>query len=279
VRPAPSYDERDRRAARLRDERPHAAQLLDFYRHLLGLQEEVYRNSSLEAAAGADERALAGLSWPSLAEELRGFVSSAARAAPEPTRAAGVGLAGASTERLEEALRRVARRQAIDGLAGELDVAPQQIELFARSYLQPWAEGIAGRHHELFESATAAQEGATSCPSCDWPAQVSVLVDDESARGRRWLVCALCGFGWGFPRLRCAQCGESDPDRLSLHEVEGLPHLQVEACASCGSYLKRVDLRRDGRAVPVVEDLASPELDLWAREQGWVKVCANLLAL
>ena len=43
--------------------------------------------------------------------------------------------------------------------------------------------------------------------------------------------------------------------------------------------MKEVDQRSDGRAEPTVEDLATPELDLWARERGLTKLRLNLLGL
>ena len=45
----------------------------------------------------------------------------------------------------------------------------------------------------------------------------------------------------------------------------------------CRCYIKSVDLRADGDAVPVVDDIATVELDLWARERGLAKVSPNLL--
>ena len=48
---------------------------------------------------------------------------------------------------------------------------------------------------------------------------------------------------------------------------------------SCRSYLKAVDMRTDGLAVPVVDEIASVELDLWASQQGLEKIQRNLLGL
>jgi hypothetical protein len=55
------------------------------------------------------------------------------------------------------------------------------------------------------------------------------------------------------------------------------PHLRVEACASCQRYLLDVDLGRDARAVPEVDELAALPLDLYAAEHGLVKVTPNLM--
>ena len=47
----------------------------------------------------------------------------------------------------------------------------------------------------------------------------------------------------------------------------------------CRTYLKAIDLRTNGLAVPVVDELASVELDLWASEQGMAKLQQNVLGL
>ena len=58
-----------------------------------------------------------------------------------------------------------------------------------------------------------------------------------------------------------------------------MPALRIAECQSCQAYLKEVDLRRDGHAIPLVEDLATPELDVWAEERGLWKICRNLVGL
>jgi FdhE protein len=57
------------------------------------------------------------------------------------------------------------------------------------------------------------------------------------------------------------------------------PHIRVEECQNCKSYLKAIDLREDGLAVPMVDEIASVELDLWADENGLRKLQRNLLGL
>ena len=57
------------------------------------------------------------------------------------------------------------------------------------------------------------------------------------------------------------------------------PHVRVEECRACQTYIKTVDLRTNGLAVPLVDEIASVELDLWAREQGMVKLQRNVLGL
>ena len=55
--------------------------------------------------------------------------------------------------------------------------------------------------------------------------------------------------------------------------------MRVEACNSCHTYIKVADLRAEGLLPPVVDELASVELDLWCKEQGLTKNQPNLLGM
>ena len=68
--------------------------------------------------------------------------------------------------------------------------------------------------------------------------------------------------------------------RSSKHHIaESWAHLRVEECRTCRVYLKAVDLRLDGSAQSLVDELASVELGLWAHERGLDKLERNLLGL
>ena len=55
------------------------------------------------------------------------------------------------------------------------------------------------------------------------------------------------------------------------------PHLRVAGCTTCERYLIEVDLSRDGRAVPEVDELVALPLDLYAADRGLAKVTPNLM--
>jgi len=65
----------------------------------------------------------------------------------------------------------------------------------------------------------------------------------------------------------------------AIYYAAGIDHVRVEACEWCRRYIKTVDLTKDGRAVPVVDELATIPLSLWAAEHGYLKCAANLLGL
>jgi FdhE protein len=97
--------------------------------------------------------------------------------------------------------------------------------------------------------------------------------------GQRSLICSFCLAEWEFRRLLCAGCGEQDPAKLPVYAAEELPHVRVDACDSCKSYIKTVDLTKSGLGEPVVDEIASVALDLWAQMRGYAKLQVNLLQL
>ncbi len=147
------------------------------------------------------------------------------------------------------------------------------------------------------------------CPRCGGLPQVSVLEPSgDSLEGpRRCLLCARCSWQWTYPRMTCASCGERRTARLRVFAEEGtteaemsgsivrglekdkrtagsratpwFPHVRVDACETCHRYLLGIDLTRDSRAVPIVDELAAVPLDLFAQEQGFIKIVPNLLGV
>jgi formate dehydrogenase maturation protein FdhE len=55
--------------------------------------------------------------------------------------------------------------------------------------------------------------------------------------------------------------------------------MKVEACDTCKTYIKTVDLSTNGLAVPLVDEIAAAPLDLWARERRYSKIELNLMGL
>jgi formate dehydrogenase maturation protein FdhE len=164
----------------------------------------------------------------------------------------------------------------------------------------------------LGDAARAACQGVADerhCPHCGGPPQLSCYEQPREAlvTGQRHLLCARCGATWPYPRMTCAGCGELSSARLLVFSEEGtssrercghvvpgatgvtpengappapgarFAHMRIDACESCHRYLLGVDLGKDGRAVPVVDELAAIPLDLYAAERGLRKVTPNLM--
>jgi FdhE protein len=127
-------------------------------------------------------------------------------------------------------------------------------------------------------SATVPAGVQPQCPFCG-EKPVAAVLRPEGDGGKRFLLCSLCFTEWEFRRLLCPNCGEEDKDKLPIYTAEEFPHVRVEACDTCHVYLKAVDLTKNGLAVPEVDELATPALDLWADEHGYTKLQANLFGL
>jgi FdhE protein len=144
--------------------------------------------------------------------------------------------------------------------------------LFERWLLQPSYEYRAGH------SDVALDAVRPDCPFCGERPQVGVL-RGEGDGAKRSLICSLCSTEWDFRRLLCPGCGEESPDKLPVYTAEELPYVRIEACDTCGVYIKAVDLSRNGLAVPVVDELATVSLNLWADDHGYSKLQLNLLGM
>lgn len=285
---------RRRRAEDLAGRWPFASEVLTFYGALLGAQERVYEAAqSLPPAHWSDlsrlaayvaERALPPVREVTVARGPETLARAVADAPPGEN-----GLTG----RWEETVSR---------WLGNGDLSPVDRYL-VRAAAGPVLEAL---------GAAAAGVGAgprdeRHCPRCGGLPQLSLFVptDDSLVAPRRYLECSRCASRWAFPRMTCPACGETESRRLPIHAEEGataseaagrvvrglegagrgaapgpaarLPHVSIHACTTCSRYLLNVDLSREARAVPVVDEMAAIPLDLYAREQGVAKIAPNLM--
>jgi FdhE protein len=157
----------------------------------------------------------------------------------------------------------------------------QDMPFLPRIVLQPYAEALAGISLPVrIERRLQAPPERAACPFCGGAPQLAVLrTDADASGGGRALVCATCSTTWPVGRIRCAHCGEEDEGRLGYFHTADLDHVRVDACDTCRRYLKTVDLTRLGLAVPLVDEVASGALDIWAQERGYTKVTPNLIGL
>ena len=276
----PVWSLRRARAGKLRAAHPPAAELLGFYADLLTLQESIY-GEALHSSWPAIDPDGARLRLDRLPERQTGWVFDKFIRALPPT----------ATPVLEGIAERLANdrdlrhdvlvawigRRPLEDIAGRLDCAAAPLEFFPRALLQPYAEALRVRAGVAATDAKMLTPAA--CPHCQCRPVAAVLRDEPEIKGRRTLLCSLCAAEWPFPRSRCVACGEEAPDKLQSHVAEAWSHIRVEECASCGAYLKTVDLRESGLAVPVVDELATVELDLWAAERNLTKYQPNLFGL
>lgn len=98
----------------------------------------------------------------------------------------------------------------------------------------------------------------------------------EGEDAKQSLVCSFCYTEWDYRRIACPACGESRDDRMCVYTVTRFELVRVEVCESCGTYIKPVDLTKNGLAIPEVDEFAAIPLTLWADEQGYTKIRRNI---
>lgn len=279
------------RAEALRERYPFAREILDLYRALLDVQEQAFAQARTDRPAGSS---------------LPGYVAE--RVLPQ--------IADVTCARGPEHLAALVGRRVQDGdlaetirgwLAGD-EQSPVDRYL-ARAATGPVLEALG----QPGGAACAGPRDERHCPTCGGAPQVSYSAPSAEAlvTAQRYLVCARCATSWPYPRMTCAACGESENSRLTIYAEEGadalayghvvrglgqspregpagegpsgegprFPHLRIEACTTCSRYLLSVDLTRDPRAVPVVDELAAVPLDLCATDRGLTKVMPNLMGV
>ena len=250
-----SWDASIKRAHQLAEDSAPARELLTFYATVLESQKEIY-----ESLRGHRDWLPCGL----LAEDLSvllpylsSFLKSVSSLSPTT-------LAEQATHVSSETLLQYWQDRS-DRL------------FFPKAFLQPYA------HWSVQSGALRRDSSAPEnrCPYCFGKPQVSFLkiTDASSESGNRNLICATCLSAWEFRRVVCASCGEERPFKLGYFQTDEYEHVRIEACETCNSYLKGIDLTRLGLAVPLVDEVATAALDLWATEKGYAKIELNLVGL
>jgi FdhE protein len=143
---------------------------------------------------------------------------------------------------------------------------------YARVLLQPYAEYLASRG-----DINASGAGPT-CPFCN-ARPVAGVLRGEGDGGKRWLLCSLCSTEWPYRRVLCPGCGEENKDKLPIYTAAEFRAVRVDACDTCHTYLKSIDLTKDGHAIPMVDEIATVALNIWAEEHDYVKLETNILGM
>jgi len=269
---AGQWDARTRRAAELASRYPFAAEGLRFYGHVAQFQKSLYSDAESECGTAKEFRQLGALRQELdlfvLLPRFAPFLAIVEERAPAALSQAARALRSEDTARWQQVL--TAFWQAVPDPPP--DLSPQEA-LLAWMFLQPYAEYLADHTDHFPVHATPSR-----CPLCGAKPQVGVL-RPEGDGAKRSFICALCASEWAHRRLVCPACGEEDVHKLAVYTAQEFAHVRVEACDSCHSYIKTVDLTKDGHAVPVVDELASIPLNLWATEHNFTKIQTNLLGV
>jgi formate dehydrogenase maturation protein FdhE len=152
-------------------------------------------------------------------------------------------------------------------------------DFFSKALCQPYGQWLADTVGTASGTSPTAEN---RCPRCGGVPQIAILNATGSTTldgDHRQLQCATCLTIWPFRRVVCPSCGEEDERKLGYYRSAELDHVRVDACESCGHYLKAIDLGRLGLAVPLVDEVAAAALDVWASDHGYTKVELNLIGL
>ncbi len=261
----PPWEKGAERVEYLLTERSDARELLSFCQSLLVFQESLF-----DALEEADLSGSLPRDLPSLMDYLGTFLDWVSQNGSILLRSKAQEMAQWERNRQDGLLLSYWRG---DEIAGG--------NFFPKAFLQPYAAFLA-LHGLAIQDRDGVKGG---CPFCGAAPQMSFLQSPPSIIGagaegsRRYLLCSLCFTDWPINRISCAYCREVDPYKLPYYQSDRLPAVRVEACDTCKRYLKGVDLTKDGLAVPVVDEIATPALDLWAQEQGYTKVELNLAGI
>jgi FdhE protein len=256
---------RIKRAERLAAQHPFAAEILGFYIHVARFQQNLYQRIE-HASAQKAPASLSNLSEaPELLISFPAFLSLVEEKAPARLAQVARDLRNSPSDSWSSLLNH--------GWS-ETDSPPDTPEEFlAFAFLQPYAEFVRSRAPLQLDGCSH-----SLCPFCNRKATVAVL-RPQGDGARRNLVCGFCLCEWEFRRIVCAACGQEDQAKLPVYTADQFPHMRVECCDACHTYIKSVDLSKNGLADPQVDELASVPLDLWAQEHGYAKLHPNLLGL
>ena len=260
-----SWESRIRRAEEVLTVYPLSSEILGFYISVLEFQKETFHSFS---TSGVSNSSLSfDNSIPAnLTDHFSAFLAMVESAGPRLL---------ADTARNLQIQSKKFNHELLDAFwmryAGEQ--SEPTTDFFARAFLQPYAVLV-----RLRTGLTKLVHTPCVCPFCDRKPAAGVL-RPMGEGGQRLLLCSLCLAEWEFRRILCPACGEQDPAKLAIYSAEEFNYVRVEACETCKKYLKTVDLTKNGLADPVVDEVASISLDLWAQQHGYSKIQANLLQM
>ncbi len=271
------WQQRIRRAEHLAAQHPFAVEILGFYIQIVRFQEGLYQRLE-QSSAGVPPAVLQEMQLAS--RQLSGQPDAAAT---NTLLASFPSFLSLVEEKAPARLAQVAHNLRSSGPSSwtdlftqcwiHIDTPTDPLEFLVLAFLQPYAEFARSQ-------ANLQLEGYTSllCPFCNRKPAAGVL-RQQGDGGRRSLLCGFCLTEWEFRRVICPGCGQEDHAKLPVYTAAELPYIRVECCDACRTYIKCIDLTKNGLADPLVDELASVPLNLWAQEHGYAKLHPNLLGM
>jgi FdhE protein len=251
-----SWDRRIARASELLQNPSSVAELLKFYQRLVSFQKSVY-----ESVASATDHNVS-----LLVPHFDGLLTLVKEAGSADLNTAAATMKQSSAQDRMELLMAVWQHEV------ESHEFSPELVFFANALLQPFAEYLAEK------TISSTEASPPLCPFCGSRPQLAVL-RPEGDGAKRFLLCSLCGTEWFFRRVLCPNCAEENKEHLPVFTAQEFDYVRVDACDTCHTYIKSIDLSKNGNAVPVVDELATVSLNLWAQEHNYKKVQPNLFGI
>lgn len=247
-----TFEQRGARAALLASSTDSAREPLEFASRLCNAQAKIELPKALTGRLSEDIRSLPA----------RPILRAAADHGPEV-------LAIEADKRLHDDAETAATRLLVywSGDARE--------DFLSRAVLQPYAETLRARG--ITPDRIHARGHCPFCGSAAWVSLRKSAPDAES--GFRYLCCSLCALEWQINRIQCPSCFEEDPPKLPVFGGDAHPNVRMEMCETCRRYIKSIDLTKDARPVPIIDDLLSIAMDLWAVDEGYTRIEPGLAGL
>ncbi len=147
-------------------------------------------------------------------------------------------------------------------------LSPDLLWLVAELAASPFVHAL---QHTLFGSDDERLRTALDrwnhgyCAACgSWPALAEVV------SGHRVLHCSFCAFAWELTTYACVYCGEDGERFVTAAPDPERKGRRVEVCASCGSYLKTVDMPAlSPFPLLAITDMETMDLDVATMEHGY----------
>jgi formate dehydrogenase accessory protein FdhE len=280
------WDRRIRRATELTSTYPFGAEGLRFYARVATFQKSLYAEiqKALKGSSktSADRPLRDELDFFLLLPHFSPFLSVIQHIAPALLAQAAVALGQKGPAGWQRAIEDFWHADPELAPAGDdaeqagsgdsLDSTPSD-RLLAWIFLQPYAEYLAAHREPTIVDGTP-----STCPVCGGKPIVGVL-RSEGDGAKKSLICMLCAHEWTFRRIYCPACGEEREPQMAFYSAPEIAHVRVDVCDTCHTYLKNIDLTKTGLAIPIVDELATIPLDLWAVEHGYRKLQINMLGI
>lgn len=169
---------------------------------------------------------------------------------------------------LEELLTVGGTRQAVERAAADLGLDAEILSFLVRSSTRPSFEAAG---EQLRGELDLESSRGSHCPVCGSLPVLSVLEDEG---GKRYSLCSHCATRWRTDRVSCSACGNREPASLGYFFGEGEEACRIDYCDACHHYIKTIDCRMLEEADPLLEDLATPHLDVLAVQRGYARTGA-----